>query len=115
MAEHPDAETYTSQPGLGVVLGAPVLAEYADDPHRYADARALKNYAGTAPITRQSGKKKIVLARYVHNDRLTDALTRQAFTAVNASPGARAYYASNATAAWPPGRASQLANHRVGI
>ncbi|MFN8081534.1 MAG: IS110 family transposase [Kineosporiaceae bacterium] len=42
--EHPDAEIYTSQPGLGVVLGARVLAEFGDDPHRYADARARKNY-----------------------------------------------------------------------
>lgn len=90
--EHPDAEIYTSQPGLGVVLGARVLAEFGDDPHRYADARARKNYAGTSPITKQSGKKKIVLARYVQNDRLIDALTRQAFTALRGSPGARAYY-----------------------
>ena len=83
---------YLSQPGLGVVLGARVLAELGDDPHRYADAKARKNYAGTSPITRQSGKQKFVLARYVHNDRLLDALGRQAFSALTASPAARAYY-----------------------
>ncbi len=33
----------------------------------------------TSPITRQSGKEKIVLARYVHNDWLLDALGQQAF------------------------------------
>ena len=64
--QHPDAETYLSQPGLGVVLGARVLGEFGDDKTRYTDARARKNYAGTSPITRQSGKKKTVLARYVH-------------------------------------------------
>jgi hypothetical protein len=69
-----------------------VLAEFGDDTTRYADAKARKNYAGTSPITRQSGKKKTVLARYVHNDRLLDALNRQAFAALPASPGARAYY-----------------------
>ena len=69
--QHPDAEIYLSQPGLGVILGARVLAEFGDDPHRYADAKARKNFAGTSPITRQSGKQKFVLARYVHNDRLT--------------------------------------------
>jgi hypothetical protein len=53
--QHPDAEIYLSQPGLGAVLGARVLAEFGDDPHRYADAKARKNYAGTSPITRQSG------------------------------------------------------------
>jgi len=90
--QHPDAEIYLSQPGLGRILGARVLAEFGDDPTRYADAKARRNYAGTSPITRQSGKKKIVLARYVHNDRLIDALGRQAFAALVASPGARAYY-----------------------
>ena len=41
---HPDAEIYLSQPGLGPVLGARVLAEFGDDPHRYADPKARKNY-----------------------------------------------------------------------
>jgi transposase len=59
---HPEVEVYRSQPGLGQILGARVLAEFGDDPARYADARSRKNYAGTSPITRQSGKKKLVLA-----------------------------------------------------
>jgi transposase len=90
--QHPDAEIYLSQPGLGRILGARVLAEFGDDPTRYADAKARRNYAGTSPITRQSGRKKIVLARYVHNDRLIDALNRQAFAALIASARACAYY-----------------------
>ncbi len=90
--QHPDAEILLSQLGLGPILGARVLAEFGDDPVRYVSAKARKNYAGTSPITRQSGKKKTVLARYVHNDRLIDALGAQAFAALNASPGARAYY-----------------------
>jgi transposase len=90
--QHPDAEIIESQPGLGPVLGARVLAEFGDDPQRYADAKARKNYAGTSPITRASGKKKTVMARYIHNDRLIDALGVQAFSALRASPGARAYY-----------------------
>jgi hypothetical protein len=69
-----------------------VFAEFGDDQQRYAEAKARKNYAGTGPITRQSGKKKVVLARWVHNDRLIDALGLQAFCALSASPGARAYY-----------------------
>jgi transposase len=90
--QHPAAEIITSQPGLGPILGARVLAEFGDDPHRYTCAKARKNYAGTSPITRASGKKKAVLARFVHNDRLIDALMTQAFAALKASPGARAYY-----------------------
>jgi Transposase/Transposase IS116/IS110/IS902 family len=89
---HPDAEIYRSQPGLGPILGARVLAEFGDDHGRYADGKARRNYAATSPITRASGKKKLVAARFVHNDRLVDALNAQAFAALTASPGARAYY-----------------------
>ena len=89
---HPDAEIYRSQPGMGAVLGARVLAEFGDDPHRYADGKARRNYAATSPITRASGKKKVVAARFIHNDRLVDALNAQAFASLNASPGARALY-----------------------
>jgi transposase len=89
---HPDVEIYLSQPGLGAILGARVLAEFGDDTARYADARSRRNYAGTSPITRQSGRKKTVLARHIHNNRLIDALSLQAFAALRASSGARAYY-----------------------
>jgi transposase len=87
-----DAEIYLSQPGLGQILAARVLGEFGDDVHRYATAKHRKNYAGTSPVTRQSGKKKAVFARFVRNDRLADALHQQAFCALKASPGARAYY-----------------------
>jgi hypothetical protein len=49
----PDAEVIRSQPGLGRVPGAWVLAEFGDGPHRYASAKARKNYADTSPIARQ--------------------------------------------------------------
>lgn len=114
--QHPDTEIILSQPGLGMILGARVLAEFGDDPKRYASAKARKNYAGTSPITRQSGKKKTVLARYVHQDRLVDALNWQAFAALSASPGARAYYDQlRARGAGHPGALRQLANRLVGI
>jgi len=90
--QHPDAEIYRSQPGLGAITGARVLGEFGDDPHRYACAKARRNYAATSPITRASGKKKIVAARFVHNDRLIDALMIQAFAALRVSPGARTFY-----------------------
>jgi hypothetical protein len=69
-----------------------VLAEFGDDPTRYADAKARKNYAGTAPITRASGTREIVLARVGRNRRLADACYQWAFCALTASPGARALY-----------------------
>jgi transposase len=114
--QHPEVEIYRSQPGLGQILGARVLAEFGDDPTRYADAKSRKNYAATSPITRQSGKKKLVLARYVHNDRLIDALGRQAFAAMIASPGARAYYDQlRGRGVGHHAALRQLANRLVGI
>jgi transposase len=115
-SQHPDAEIILSQPGLGPVLGARVLGEFGDDPHRYATAKARKNYAATSPVTRQSGKRKTVAARYVHNDRLRDALDGQAFAALNASPGARAYYDQQRARGLSHRPAlRQLANRLVGI
>jgi hypothetical protein len=69
-----------------------VLAAFGDDPNRCGGGRACKNYAGTSPITRASGKKKVVLARCVRNKHLADALHQRAFFALTRSPGARAYY-----------------------
>ena len=89
---HPDAEIYRSQPGMGAILGARVLGEFGDDPHRYADGKAGGTTPPPARITRASGKKKVVAARFIHNDRLVDALNAQAFASLNASPGARAFY-----------------------
>ena len=113
---HPDAEIYLSQPGLGPVLGARVLGEFGDDPDRYATGKARKNYAATSPITRASGKKKVVAARFIRNDRLTDALMAQAMSALNASPGARALYdAERARGAEHNPALRKLANRLVGI
>jgi transposase len=114
--QHPAAEIIVSQPGLGPVLGARVLAEFGDDPARYTSAKARKNYAGTSPITRASGKKKVTLARFVHNDRLIDALLAQAFSALRLSPGARAYYdRQRARGVGHNAALRQLANRLVGI
>jgi len=113
---HPDAEIYTSLPGLGVVLGARVLSEFGDDPHRYHDAKARKNYAGTSPITRASGRKTIVLARYARNRRLGDAIHQWAFCALTGSPGARAYYDTlRARGIGHHAALRQLGNRLVGI
>jgi hypothetical protein len=113
---HPDAEIILSQPGLGPILGARVLTEFGDAPGRYATAKARKNYAGTSPITRQSGKSRYVMARYVHNDRIRDTLRLQAFAALHPSPGARAYYDElRARGTGHEAALRQLASRLVGI
>jgi transposase len=114
--QHPAAELIRSQPGLGSVLGARVLAEFGDDPDRYTDAKARKNYAGTSAIPQASGKGHVVLARHKTNKRLRDALRQQAFAALTASPGARAFYDAHRAAGDGHDKALRaLANRLVGL
>lgn len=113
---HPDAEILRSLPGLGVVLGARVLAEFGDDPFRYGDPKARKNYAGTSPITKASGRSKVALARFARNRRLADALQMWAFCSLTSSPGARRYYDAHRAKGHTHQRALRsLANRWVGI
>ena len=97
-AEHPDAAIITSMPGLAELTGARILAEIGDDRARFADARGLKAYAGSAPVTRASGKTTAVLHRRVKNQRLASVGYVWAFAALTASPGARAHYDRRKTA-----------------
>ncbi len=113
---HPDAKIIRSLPGLGMILGARVLAEFGDDPNRYANAKCRKNYAGTSPITRASGKHRVVLARYARNKRLADACQMWAFTSLSASPGARTFYDQHRAAGDTHNRALRaLSNRLVGL
>ena len=90
--EHPDADIIRSQPGLGDILGARVLGEFGDDPNRYADVKSRRNYAGTSPLTRASGTKRVVLARYIRNRRLYNTIDQWAFSSITTSPGCRDFY-----------------------
>ncbi len=74
----------TRRPGARRALG--------DDRQRFADARGLKAYAGSSPITRASGKKTSIMRRWVKNDRLNHAGYLWAFSAITASPGAKTHY-----------------------
>ena len=141
--QHPDVEIYRSQPGLGLILGARVLAEFGDDPTRWTRNPTTTSVKDKYPpsvhnehpalsypttktsktariklriITRQSGKKRTVLARYVHNDRLLDSLGAQAFSALSTSPGARAYYdKQRARGVGHRAALRQLGNRLVGL
>jgi hypothetical protein len=89
-AQHPDAAIITSFPGLGTVLGDRILGEIGDDRTRFADAKALKAFAGTAPVTRASGLKRSVTMRIVRNRRLCHAGYLWALPLLTRSPRARA-------------------------
>ena len=89
--QHPNAEIYRSQPGLGAVLAARVLGEFGDD-HRplHHCGRARTTPAPARSPASPASEARV--ARYARNNRLADALHQQAFSALRASAGARAYY-----------------------
>jgi transposase len=89
---HPDAGIITSFPGPGAIAGARVPAETGADRSRFQHAKGLKAYAGAAPSTRASGKTRSVTHRKITNNRLAAAGYTWAFSALTASPGARAHY-----------------------
>ena len=90
--QHALAPILRSAPGLGPVLAARVLAEIGDDPTRFTTAAGLRAFAGTAPVTRASGRSHYVKARKIRNKRLGDACHWWAFATLTRSPGARSHY-----------------------
>jgi transposase len=89
---HPDYAVITSFPGLADSTGARLLAEIGDDRSPFADARALKAYAGCAPITRASGRSISITHRHIKNNRLANVGWIWAFTAASNYEPARQHY-----------------------
>jgi hypothetical protein len=92
-----------------------VLGEFGDDPSRFVDARGRKAYAGTAPITKTSGRSLVVPARVARDRRLADACQLWVFCSLTSSPGARHYYDALRARKTHSQATRQLANRWVGI
>src|SRR4051794_21926238 len=90
--EHGDVAIILSLPGAGRIVAATMLAE-ASQALAQRDCQALRSYSGSAPITRQSGKKKIVLMRHGCNQRMRNALYHWARVSVQHDNHSREHYA----------------------
>jgi transposase len=55
--DHPDSPIFKSLPGAGDKLAPRLLAELGSQRAVFEDAQALQCYAGTAPVTIQSGRR----------------------------------------------------------
>ena len=66
-AEHPDHGIFDSLPGAGAKLAPRLLAEIGANREVFDSAEALQAYAGTAPVTKQSGKSRFVIVRRACN------------------------------------------------
>lgn len=103
-SEHRDAAILLSLPGLGRKVAATMLSE-ASQAIAERDYHALRCYSGTAPITHQSGKKKVVLMRQGCNERLRNALYHWARVSVVCDPRSKKVYASMRARGHSHGRA----------
>jgi transposase len=90
---HPDREILKSLPGLGNLLAIRVAAELGDHRARYADPTTVQAFAGTAPVTRRSGKRGVISIsmRRGCNRVLQAALFHMARCSVRGSGWAAAY------------------------
>ncbi|HTY31271.1 MAG TPA: IS110 family transposase [Mycobacterium sp.] len=90
--EDPDHQIITSFIGLADLTGARLLAEIGDDRTRFADARALKVFAGSAPVTKASGRSIRITHRHVKYNRLAAVGFVWAFVASGCQGPTRAHY-----------------------
>jgi transposase len=90
--EHRDVQILRSVPGVGRVFAATVLGEAAG-PLAQRDYRLLRALAGVAPVTRQSGKTKLVSLRRACHPRLRHAVYHSAAIYAQHDPRARLHYA----------------------
>jgi len=89
--EHRDVEILQSLPGIGTRIAATMLAEAAQ-PLRERDYHGLRVLGGVAPVTKRSGKSRIVRIRYACNGRVRFALRCWAMGAIQRDPRSRAHY-----------------------
>ncbi len=92
-AEQRDVAILASLPGVGRIILATLLTE-AFDPLQRRDYHALRCLCGVAPVTRRSGKSKIVIRRLAAHRRLRDVLYHWARVATQKDPTSRAKYAA---------------------
>ncbi len=89
--EQRDVTILRSWPGIGRIVLATLLAE-ATEPLRARDYHALRALAGTAPVTRRSGKQCFVIRRLACNRRLQTAIHHWSRTAIQHDTTARRRY-----------------------
>ena len=89
--EHRDVTVIRSVAGIGTVVAATMLTEASEALAR-RDYQMLRTHAGSAPVTRQSGKTRLVSMRRSCNHRLRAAVFHWARNSIRLDPRARAQY-----------------------
>ncbi len=110
-----DAGLLLSIPGIGPAVAAALLTEAAR-PIRERDYESLRCYAGTAPVTRQSGKRKTVGMRQACSPRLRNAVYYWATSSLCCDSRSRRHYDAMRAAGHQHPRALRgLADRLLGV
>jgi transposase len=91
--EHRDIDLLFSLPGLGQTIASTILSEAAR-PIRERDYDALRCYAGSAPVTKQSGKRRTVSMRRACSERVRQAVFHWSGLSIMSDPRSRQHYDS---------------------
>ena len=95
--DHPDHDCFGSLPGAGPKIAPRLLAELGANREVFRTAEALQNYAGTSPVTKQSGRSRIVILRRACNKTLRATVHLWADLSRRACVWAEAYYQKKKT------------------
>jgi transposase len=112
--EHSDVAIVRSMPGIGTRVAARMLAE-ASQPLADRAYHVLRTWAGVAPVTKRSGKRRrpFVVMRYACNRRLREAVYHWARTGVQWDPSSKAYYGQLRARGHSHGRALRSVGDRL--
>lgn len=113
---HPDRHIYDSLPGVGAILAPALLSKVGDDRERFPTPGALQAFAGTAPVTDQSGDRRTIRFRQACDHEFRAIVQQWAKSSLHYSPWAAAYFAQARERRHTPSRALRgLANRWLAI
>jgi transposase len=110
--EHSDVAIVRSMPGIGTRVAARMLAE-ASQPLVDRAYHVIRACMGIAPITKQSGRRRVVSMRYACSPRLRAAAYHWARTGTQQDPDSRTYYAALRARGHTHGRALRSVADRL--
>jgi transposase len=115
-AVHPDRYIYDSLPGVGPILAPSLLSKLGDDRERFPTPSALQSFAGTAPVTEQSGNRRTIRFRQACDHEFRAIVQQWAKSSLSHSAWAVAYFTQARDRNLSPSRAYRgLANRWLAI
>jgi transposase len=110
--DHPDHGCFGSLPGAGEKLAPRLLAELGTNREVFQTAQALQNFAGTSPVTKQSGNTRFVSLRRACNKNLRSTIHLWADLSRKTCAWADAYYQKKKAQGMNHAAATRCLGHR---